>query len=128
MKLLRLTLVLLWTCFAQPPTAPPSPNQSGQTTSPGAGNNTYEAFLQAGNREQSTASPDFDVAAIQRKGMIKADHKKNLADAAALLKLAEELKSELEKEDPLVISVKNIKRTEDIQKLAKDIHGRLKRY
>jgi ketopantoate reductase len=87
-----------------------------------------QAFFQAGNRAPSTAAPDFDVAAIQRKGMIKADHKKNLEDAVALLKLAEELKSILEKEDPLVISVKNIKQTEDIQKLAKNIHGRLKRY
>jgi hypothetical protein len=126
MKLLRLTLVLLWTCFAQPPTAPPSPNQSPQTTIPGAGVKMNQAFFQAGNR--ATNAPDIDVAAIQRKGMIKADHKKNLDDAVALLKLAEELKSSLEKEDPLIISVKNIKRTEDIQKLAKDIHGRLKRY
>jgi hypothetical protein len=88
----------------------------------------YQGFFQAGNRAQSTAAPDFDVAAIQRKGLIKADHKKNLDDAAALLKLAEKLQADLEKEDPLVISVKNLKQTEEIQKLAKNIHGRLKRY
>jgi hypothetical protein len=112
MKLLRLPLVLLWVGFAQVPTAPATPHDPEQATS----------------RPEQKSSPDFDVAAIQRKGMIKADHKKNLEDATALLKLAEELKSDLEKEDPLIISVKDIRETEDIQKLAKNIHGRLKRY
>jgi len=35
----------------------------------------------------------------QREAIIKADHKKNLEDADALLKLAEELKADLEKDD-----------------------------
>ena len=72
--------------------------------------------------------PDLDTAEAQRDATMKADHNRNLADAVALLKLAEQLKSDLEKEDPLIVSVKNIKRTEDIQKLARNINGRLKRY
>ncbi len=91
------------------------------------GDNILRAFAQ-GKGSPPKAVPDLDMSATQRDALIKADHKRNLADAATLLKLAEELKSSLEKEDPLIISVKNIKQTEDIQKLAKDIHGRLKRY
>jgi hypothetical protein len=64
----------------------------------------------------------------QRIMLIKADHKKNVEDATELLKLAEAVKTELDKEDAQVISVKTIKQTEDIERLAKSIHGRLKRY
>jgi hypothetical protein len=126
MKLLRLTPVILWTCFAQPPIAPPSPDPAGQTATAAPGDNIFRAFAQAKGRPKSV--PDLDTSTAQRDALIKADHKKNLADAATLLKFAEELKSSLEKEDPLIISVKNIKQTEDIQKLAKSIQGRLKRY
>lgn len=64
----------------------------------------------------------------QREAIIKADHKKNVEDADALLKLAEELKADLEKDDAHVVSIKSMKKAEDIEKLAKSIHGRLKRF
>ena len=64
----------------------------------------------------------------QREEIIKADYQKNLEEAAALAKLAEELKSDLEKSDRNIVSVKNIKQTEDIEKLARSIRGRLKRF
>jgi len=60
--------------------------------------------------------------------MLKADHKKNLEDAAELVKMSEELKADLEKNDRYIVSLKTLKRTEDIEKLAKNIRGRLKRY
>ena len=76
--------------------------------------------------------PDFGsgipLTRQQRTALIKADHKKNVEDAAELLRLAEEVKTELDKEDAQVISVKTIKQTEDIEKLARSINGRLKRY
>ena len=59
---------------------------------------------------------------------MKADHKKNLEDAAELVKMSEELKADLEKNDRYIVSLKTLKRTEDIEKLAKNIRGRLKRY
>jgi hypothetical protein len=77
---------------------------------------------------QPDALDDPQLIRTQREAMIKADHKRNVEDAEALVKLAEELKSDLEKEDPHVISVRSIKKTEDIEKLAKSIRGRLKRY
>jgi len=65
---------------------------------------------------------------LQRDEIAKADYKKNVEDAAELLKLAGELKADLDKDTAYVVSVKDMKRTEDIEKLARNIRGRLKRY
>ena len=80
--------------------------------------------------QRGTLPDDLDphLAHTQREAMIKADHKKNVEEAEALLKLAEELKTDLEKDDANIVSVKSMKKTEDIEKLAKSIRGRLKRY
>jgi hypothetical protein len=126
MKLLRLSLVFFGVCFAQQPSDTPPPDPTGQTATAAPGDNIFRTLAQAKGTPRPV--PDLDTSTAQRDALIKADHKKNLADAAALLKLAEELKSSIEEEDPLIISVKNIKQTEDIQKLAKSIQGRLKRY
>jgi len=64
----------------------------------------------------------------QKEEILKADYKQNLKDAAELMKLAGELKADLEKNDRYVVSIRTLKKTEDIEKLAKNIRGRLKRY
>ncbi|MBV8844988.1 MAG: hypothetical protein JO307_19450 [Bryobacterales bacterium] len=64
----------------------------------------------------------------QRDEIIRADHKKNLEDAAQLIQLSQELKDDLDKGDAFIVSVKTLKKLDDIDKLAKDIRGRLKRY
>jgi uncharacterized protein YacL len=64
----------------------------------------------------------------QNEEILKEDYKKNLEDVAALAKLAEELKAEIEKNDRHIVSVASLKKTEDIEKLAKNIRARLKRY
>ena len=64
----------------------------------------------------------------QQEEILKADHKKDLEDAATLIALAGQLKAELEKNDRYVLSVSSIRKTEDIEKLAKRIRGRLRRY
>lgn len=60
--------------------------------------------------------------------ILKAEHAASLKDAAELVKLSEELKIDLEKNDRYVVSVGTIKKAEEIEKLAKRIRGRLKRY
>jgi hypothetical protein len=60
--------------------------------------------------------------------ILKQDHKKNLADAAAMAKLAEEVSEDLEKDDRFVYSVKTMKKLDEIEKLTKAIRGRLKKY
>ncbi len=59
---------------------------------------------------------------------MKLDHKKNLEDAAAMAKLAEEVSEDLEKDDRYVMSLKTMKKLDEIEKLAKAIRGRLKKY
>jgi hypothetical protein len=64
----------------------------------------------------------------QKEEMLKADHQKNLQDAAALVEMAEQLKRDLERNDRYVLSVSTLKRTEEIEKIAKRIRGRLRRF
>ncbi|MGH9664665.1 MAG: hypothetical protein ACRD9L_09605 [Bryobacteraceae bacterium] len=62
----------------------------------------------------------------QKDALAKANYEKSLADAGELVKLAEDLKAELEKNAEYVVSVNSIKKTEEIEKLAKRIRSRLK--
>jgi|SRR5580658_490643 hypothetical protein len=61
----------------------------------------------------------------QQDEILKADHEKDLKDAAQLIELAAQLKEELEKNDRHVLSISSLKKTEEIEKLAKRIHSRL---
>ncbi len=64
----------------------------------------------------------------QKDAIAKEEYEKSLQDARDLVKLAEDLQADLEKNDRYVVSVPDIRKTEDIEKLAKRIRGRLKRY
>jgi hypothetical protein len=63
---------------------------------------------------------------MQRDEILKAEHLKSIEDARALSKLADELKLDLEKNDQNVLPLATLKKTEEIEKLAKRIHDRLK--
>jgi hypothetical protein len=62
----------------------------------------------------------------QRDEILKAEHQQNLKDAAELAELAEQLKIDLEKDDRFVLSMATLKKTDDIEKLAKRIRARLR--
>jgi hypothetical protein len=64
----------------------------------------------------------------QKEAILKEDYRKSLEDSRELVKLAEALQAELEKNDRYVVSVSEIRKTDDIEKLAKRIRGRLKRF
>ncbi len=64
----------------------------------------------------------------QQDEILKADHEKSVQDAAQLIELAEGLKRDLEKDEAHVLSISSIKKTEDIEKIAKRIRSRIKRY
>lgn len=89
-------------------------------------------FCLAAPAQQPAASDSSDVklpnGKSQREEILKADHERSLKDASELMKLSEELKIELEENDRHVLSVGMIKKLEDIEKLAKRIRGRLKRF
>jgi hypothetical protein len=65
---------------------------------------------------------------LQRDEILKGDYQKTLEDARALSKLADELKADLEKSDYNVLSVGALKKTDDIDRLARRIRDRLKRF
>ena len=64
----------------------------------------------------------------QVEAMLKQDQENSLKDAAQLIKLSEELKSELEKTHRNVLSLAALKKTEEIEKLARRIRGRMRRH
>ena len=63
---------------------------------------------------------------LQRDEILKADYAKSLEDARELSRLAEELKLDIEKNDRYVLSIATLKKTEEIEKIAKRIRDRLK--
>jgi hypothetical protein len=77
-------------------------------------------------------APDQDTrlpsGKSQQDEILKADHEKDLKDAAQLIELSEQLKEELEKNDRHVLSISSLRKTEEIEKLAKRIRSRLRRY
>jgi len=64
----------------------------------------------------------------QTEEILKAEHKKSLEDAAQLVRLSRQLRAELEKNDRYIVSVGSIKKTEEIEKLARRIRARMRRY
>lgn len=62
----------------------------------------------------------------QKEEILKAEHQQNLKDAAELADLAEQLKADLEKNDRYILSMSTLKKTDDIEKLAKRIRSRLR--
>ncbi len=76
------------------------------------------------------AAPDTRLpnGKSQQEEILKADYEKTLKDCSELIELAEQLKAELEKNDRHVLSISSLKKTEDIEKLAKRIRSRLRRF
>ena len=62
----------------------------------------------------------------QKEEILKAEHRQNIKDAADLAELAEQLKIDLEKNDRYIVSMATLKKTDDIEKLAKRIRARLR--
>lgn len=63
---------------------------------------------------------------LQRDEILKAEHEQNVKDAARLAELAQQLQLELEKNDRFVLSLDTLKKTDEIEKLAKKIRSRLR--
>jgi hypothetical protein len=87
---------------------------------------------QAPPERQLPPEPPEDIrlpnGKLQREEILKADYQRTLEDARTLSKLADELKADLEKNDYNVLSIGTLKKTDDIDRLAKRIRDRLKRF
>jgi hypothetical protein len=104
MKILAMPALLLCTCLAQNGSVP------------------------QGRQGPDPPGSELHLPQSQREALIKADYKKNLEEATRLLSLAEELKGEIERDEAHIVSIKSMRKTQEIAKLANSIHGRLKRY
>lgn len=62
----------------------------------------------------------------QKNEMAKEEHQRALKEAADLVAVAQQLKDELQKAGDYVVPLSSVKKTEEIEKLAKRIRGRLK--
>jgi len=76
--------------------------------------------------EQAPEDRKLPNGKSQMDGILKAEHDENIRDAGKLLEMATSLKADLEKSDRNVLSMETIKKTDDIQKLAKKIRDRLR--
>jgi hypothetical protein len=79
-------------------------------------------------RMQDRAEPRLPDGRSQKEEILKADHEKSLTDADQLMKLSEDLKIDLEKNDRHVLSVSTLKKLDEMEKLVKRIRGRMKRF
>lgn len=90
---------------------------------------TALAKLGEGNprsQAQDTEDPKLPNGKSQRDAILKAEHEQNLKDAALLVQMAQELQQEIEKDEAFVFSLSTLKKTDDIEKLARKIRARLR--
>jgi hypothetical protein len=80
------------------------------------------------DEEKTTAPTRLPNGKLQQDEILKEDHAKSVKDAAQLIELSESLKQDLEKDDTHVLSISSLKKTEEIEKIAKRIRTRLKRF
>ncbi len=62
----------------------------------------------------------------QKDAIAKQEHEQALKDANDLMEVAHELRDELQKSGDYVVSMSSVKKTEEIERLARKIRGRLK--
>jgi hypothetical protein len=91
---------------------------------------TWMASAQRGGAGRPAGDPQEDVqlpsGKSQRDEILKAEREQNIKDAAQLVELAQQLQVELEKNDRFVFSIATMKKTDDIEKLARKIRSRMR--
>ena len=88
---------------------------------------TSQVLVLAQDRDKQEEDILLPNGKSQKEEILKAEHKLNLEDARRLVEVAQGLKAEFEKRDARVLSVNAIRNTEEIEKIAKRIRGRLRR-
>jgi hypothetical protein len=97
---MRTALLSLLLALAQPPGTPPS------------------------KENEPVRLPD---GRSQTEEILKEEHKKSLRELDEIVKLAGEVKADLEKHDHHVVSVAALRKLDEIEKRTKRIRGRLRR-
>jgi hypothetical protein len=78
---------------------------------------------------QALDDPEFKLPSgkSQREEILRIEHEKSVQDAKRLARLGGELESDLQKTDYRILSVDILKKTDEIEKLARAIRARMKR-
>lgn len=87
------------------------------------------AFLvwpQAGQEEEPSRRP-YPGAKDLREEALRLEHERSIKDAERLIELSKELKADLEKNTRHVVSLATIRKTEEIERLARRIRSRMNR-
>lgn len=89
-------------------------------------------FGQTGNTpgsQPSATDPNLPrMSQEQVDKLMKEEHQKAVQDAAELVKLSAALQDEIEKTDKYVLPMSAVRKTEDIERVARRLRGRLRRY
>lgn len=72
--------------------------------------------------------PRLPSGRSQKEEILKADYEQCLRDAERLIRLGEEFKAELEKQSRHILSVQTLRKIEEIERLARRIRSRLRRF
>ena len=83
---------------------------------------------QRGGPPPEKEEPTLPSGKSQRREILKSEFEKSKADAAELVELTRQLKEEIDKSDYQVLDLRVVKKAEDIEKLARRIKDRLRRY
>ena len=75
------------------------------------------------NPDEDTKLPN---GKSQKNAIAKENHEQALRDANDLIAVAQQLKDELQKAGDYVVPISSVKKTEEIERLARRIRGRLK--
>ena len=89
----------------------------------------WMAFGQAAERP-AAIDPQHDVklpnGKSQREEILKSEREQNLKEAAQLVEMAKDLQQDIEKNEAYVLPLSALKKTDEIEKLAKRIRARLR--
>src|SRR6476646_5447102 len=86
------------------------------------------AFGQSGGAPPPPGDVQLPNGKSQRAEILKAERLQNIKDAADIAEMAKDLQQELEKNESYVLSMTSLKKTDEIEKLAKRIRSRLRHY
>jgi len=86
----------------------------------------WMAAAQRGGAPDPQQDVQLPSGKSQRDEILKAEREQNIKDAAQLVDLAQQLQVELEKNDRFVFSIATMKKTDDIEKLARKIRSRMR--
>jgi hypothetical protein len=64
----------------------------------------------------------------REQAILKADYEQSVKDVAEIIRLAQELEQELEKNQEYVVDLRSIRKAERVEKLAKNVKNRMKRF